>query len=160
MGVEHRLRVRSTARSGNKDRTLQTALSTADSSQQQRTKRRRVLRANRNDVILRTQTQDLATASAIHFDAQVSHQRPEDGAPPHSKSALELNCAHGIPVVWGTPQQLLDPDDPMLDFQMLLHIQTDDYRSIRHMILAGWRPKEARNCGFSLTLNDKTKHWE
>lgn len=62
-------------------------------------------------------------------------------------------------MVWGTPQRLINEEDPTLDFQMLLHIMANDYRSIRHMILAGWRPKEARNCGFSLTLNDM-KHWE
>jgi len=46
---------------------------------------------------------------------------------------------------------------------MLLHIQTDDFRSIRHMVLAGWRPKAARNCSFSLALNkDTVSHqvWE
>jgi len=141
MVSQHRPSTFTVSRSANSDRTLHTALSV------QRANRTRVGRAGGvSDASCKSPHQGFVTTSAAHFATESAHQKPEE-------ATSDLVCVQGTPVVWGTPRRSIQIDDDALDFQMLLHIQTDDYRSIRHMILAGWRPRALRDCNFALALN-------
>jgi len=136
--------------------TLQAALST--NSPIHRTNRRRgpsCASLHSSSSMARRQAQEIVTTSAAPFDEQASHQKPQD-APPHAESALEPGCVLGTPVVWGTPRRSVHIDEAALDLQMLLHIQSDDFCSVRNMIMAGWRPRAELNCNFALALNDDT----
>jgi len=59
----------------------------------------------------------------------------------------------GIPLPIGQPVSRV-PDQPLtLDLAIMRSIQSDNYKFIRHMIMAGWSPTNNTACGFSVNIN-------
>lgn len=59
----------------------------------------------------------------------------------------------GVPLPTGHPVTIVPNLPENLDLAILRSIQTDNFKFIRHMIMAGWKPTNPTACGFSITIN-------
>lgn len=70
-----------------------------------------------------------------------------------SAQSLPAGCVMGVPIAMGRPVSRVPELPVTLDLAIMRSIQADNYKFIRHMIMAGWSPVNPTACGFSITIN-------